>query len=95
MRREGRVLRSLIACRDNPCALNHEDHSSLRGARSVQDALWDGEALSWVKFNCTVLQVNDEVSIHNVEEFILFIMLVPMELSLYNAEPYQRIIHPA
>src|SRR4051794_28952365 len=58
-------------------------------------SLWDDKSLSRRKLDRAVFKVNQQLTINNIKEFVLLLVVVPMILTLYNPEPDDRIIHLA
>ena len=59
----------------------------------MHNAFADGCALVGSEFNGAVLQINEESALEDEEEFVVVVVLVPVEFSLYNADPYDRAVH--
>ena len=47
------------------------------------------------EFNTAVLEVNIKFSLHDVKELVVVVVLVPVVLSLHDAETNDRLIHLA
>jgi hypothetical protein len=72
---------------------DHENDGTRRSTRTVHNTLGYDESLSWSKFDGLTLQINDEVSVEDEEEFIVAIVLVPVVLALQYAKPNDGIVH--
>lgn len=59
------------------------------------DTLWHHKTLTWVHFDGHVLEVYKQLPIYHIEELILFVMLMPMELSMYHSNTDYTIIYHA
>src|SRR5205807_7896855 len=77
-----------IAGRFDPGPLDHKDHGALRRAGPMHHALRDGHGLARRELDPPTLQLDDEPSLHHVEELVLPVVLVPVKLSLHHAEPH-------
>src|SRR5437867_3526270 len=76
-------------------SLDHQNYGSLRRASPVPHTSGNRECLPRVQLNRPVLQVDQELSLDHVEEFIFLFVLMPMELALDNAQTDHAITHPA
>lgn len=76
-------------------SLDHENHSPLRSARPVHHPFRNGEPLPRPELDRPALQVDHQTALHHVEELVFPIVLVPVELSLHDAEPYDAVVHTA
>ncbi len=86
---------SSVTRRDNRSILDHEDYGSPRGARPVHHALGNYEALSRREFDRSILQIDQESALYNIEEFIVSVVLVPVILAFHNPQPDHGLIHLA
>ena len=59
----------------------------------MQDALGDDEALLWQKLDGAALEVDQKLAVDHVKEFVLGIVLVPVEFALHDGEAHDRIVH--
>ncbi len=84
-----------IASRLDPGSFDHENHGSLRGPCPMHYTFRDCKSLPRCKLDRPVFQINDETPLHHIEELVFLIVLVPVELSLHDAEPDDAIIHLA
>jgi len=53
----------------------------------------DSKSLPRHELNRPAFQVNVETPLHYIEELIFLVVLVPVELSLHDAEPHNAVIH--
>jgi hypothetical protein len=51
------------------------------------DTLRHHKSLSGIKLNGSAFQVDDESAFNDVKEFVFIVVLVPVILTLHNAEP--------
>ena len=86
--------RSGIAGRNDRGCFNHQIFA-FGGARAMDDALRDNEALLLSKFDASALKVDDEATFKNKEKLVVVIVFVPMIFPLHDAEANYRIIHSA
>ena len=66
---------------------DHQNYRALVRSRPVYYALRDHESLSRFKLHGPPLEVDQQLSLDHIKEFIVLIVLVPMILALNNAEP--------
>src|SRR5574342_137388 len=81
-----------ISGRDDPGPLDHEDHGPLRGARPMHHPLRHGDPLPRQQLDRPAFQVDHEAPLDDIEALVLRVVLVPVELSLYDAEPHHAVI---
>ena len=67
--------------------LNHEYHRLFGRSRAVHNTFGHYETLSRSQINAPAFQIDNEMSVENEKEFIFFLMLMPMILTLHDAEP--------
>ena len=58
----------------------------------MQDTLWHSKPLLRTELDSSALEIDYELSFHDIKEFILIVMLMPMELTLQDAKPDNTII---
>jgi hypothetical protein len=92
---ETTIVRESVSGRNDSCVLDHEDHGSFRRARAVHHLLRNDEPLSGCKFDDPVGKVDQQFSFQHVKELIVFLVLVPVILSLEDAKTNDRIVHLA
>jgi len=51
-------------------------------------ALRDHEALPWAEVYCPIFQVDEEATLDHVEELIFLVVLMPMVLTLHDAQAH-------
>ena len=61
----------------------------------MNDALWNRVSTVTLQCHRRPLQIDQKLSVEHEEEFIPFIMFVPMELALQYPQAHNGIIHPA
>ena len=61
----------------------------------MHHSLWNDESLSRRNFDGAVLKVNQQLALHNIKKLVVFIVLMPVILSLYDAEADHRVIYLA
>jgi hypothetical protein len=84
--------RSGIA-RGNDCrSLNHQDDRSFRGTRAMDDSLWYDKSLLPVELNAPILEVHDKAAVEDKEELVIVVVLVPVILTLQDAQPNDRVV---
>src|SRR5690242_6110439 len=88
-------LRSLVASRYDPGPLDHENHGSLWSPRPMQHTFWDAKPLSRCELDRSALQLDHKTALNHIEELVFVVVLVPVELSLHDAEPHDTVIHSA
>src|SRR5438876_12436418 len=71
---------------------DHEDDGSIRGPSSMHDALGNHEALSLLQVDRLVFQIDDEVAIEHEEKLVVVVVLVPMVLTLHDAQTDNGIV---
>src|SRR6266850_605745 len=88
-------LRSLVASRYDPGPLNHENHGSLWSPRPMQHTFWDRKRLPRRELDRSAIQLNHKTALHHIEELVFVVVLMPVKLSLHDAEPHDTVIHSA
>src|SRR3954447_11536026 len=78
---------------DDAGVLNHQDNGPLRRAGSMHDLARDDEALACLQLDAAVFEVNEECPLDRVEEFVVFLVLVPVVLALEYAHAHHRAVH--
>ena len=73
--------------------LYHEHHGLLISPCPVSDPPWDREALPWHKLESLVLKVEEKFPTHNIEEFILIIMVMPVKFPFKYPKSDERFVH--
>ena len=58
----------------------------------MQDSLGDHEALSRSKFHGSILQVDQELTLDHIEEFIVSVVFVPVIFAFYNPQPHHGLV---
>jgi hypothetical protein len=61
----------------------------------MHDSLGNDETLPGVEFDGTVFKIDEQMALDYVEEFVVHIMLVPVILTLHNAQANNRIVNLA
>jgi hypothetical protein len=82
-----------IAGRYDSSVFDHQHDGSLQGARTVNRSLWNDKSLSRREFNRVVFKVDQQLSLYDIKEFVIVVVLVPVILSLHNTETNHRIIY--
>ena len=78
----------------NDCGcFNHKDYCAFRGTRAMNDTLWHNKALLLSKLDTSILEINDETTVEDKEEFVVIVVLVPVVFALHDAEANDRIVH--
>jgi len=54
-----------------------------------------GEALARTERDGAPVQVDLKAAIDDIEELVLFVVLVPVELALHDTKSYNAVVHPA
>src|SRR5271156_4598642 len=67
----------------------------MRRAGAMDHSLGNDKSLSWIELYRSVLQVNEQTAVDDVEELIIGIMLVPVILTFEDAKPNHGVIHLA
>ena len=84
----------MIPDRDDTGLLNHQDRAADRDHRSVQHARRNGKRLSGTEINAlSAVELDSEQPVQDEEELVLLVVLVPVELALHHAEPYENVAH--
>src|SRR5438445_380871 len=87
--------RGSVARRDDPRALDHKNHAPLGGPRPMHHALRDRKPLSRCELDGPAFEINHETPLHDIEELVFLVVLVPVELALQHAEPHDAVVHAA
>jgi len=61
----------------------------------MQDAPGNDETLPRPEIHGAILEINQKAPLHNEEEFVLGVMLVPVILAVHDAETDHGVVHPA
>lgn len=88
-------MKGLIAGWLDPRSLDHQNDGSLVSPCSMQYALRNGESLPWRELYTPAIQIDQKASFNNVEKLIFIVVLVPVKLTLQNAEPHNAIVYSA
>ncbi len=59
------------------------------------DFAGNSDPLIWAKFDRLILKIDEEPPVHNEEEFVLVLMVVPVEFTLYDTDTNHAVIHLA
>jgi hypothetical protein len=85
-----------IAGRLDRSAFDHQHGRALWRPRFVHYAFWYRESVVWPEFDSQApFQIDKETAMNNVEEFILAVVLVPVEFAFYDTQPDDAVIDPA
>src|ERR1700730_18304368 len=84
--------RSSVPSRDYPRPLHHQNDRPLRRASAVDDALRNYESLALAKLHGAPLQIDQKLSLDDVEKLVEVVVLVPVILSLHHTEPHDRVV---
>src|SRR5690349_4634370 len=66
---------ALVSSWHNSRIFKHQNNGPLWRSRSVHDSLRYHESLPWSKFNPAVLQIDEQLALDYVEEFVVVVML--------------------
>ena len=58
----------------------------------MDDSLWYYKALLVMQLNASILEVYDEATFEDKKELVIVVMLVPMVLTLQDAEANNRVV---
>jgi len=61
----------------------------------MHHTLGNGEALPGTKQNGPPVKIDLKATIHDIEELVLVVVLVPVKLTLHDAESYYAIVYAA
>lgn len=61
----------------------------------MHDTFRNQKALAGCELHFATLEINEQVTLHDIEEFIFIVVLVPVELTLDNAQSNNRIVYLA
>jgi hypothetical protein len=78
---------TLIACRNNVRALDHQNHRSFRRACTMAHAFRHDEALSRRKIDYAIFEIDQEMSVEDEKEFIDVFVFVPVIFTLNDRHP--------
>jgi hypothetical protein len=67
----------------------------MRRAGAMDDSLGNDKSLSWLERDGLVLKVNQQLTVDDVEELIVGIVLVPVILTFKDAKPNHGFIYLA
>jgi len=84
-----------VPCRGYGASFDHQHDRTLWSSRSVNYSLWHCETLLWGQFHRSILQIDEQPTFNDVEEFILVVMLVPVKLAFDDAKPHYTVIYLA
>ena len=68
---------------------------TLRRPRAVHHALGHDKPLARRELHAAALKVDDELPVHDVEEFVEVMVAVPVVLALHDPQPHDRIVDAA
>ena len=94
------------SCGADGVGFDHEHYGALRGARAVHDAFGNDDSLARAEVDGTGIvfcgggvlgidEVDEQTAFDDVEEFVLPLMVVPVIVSLHDAEANDGIIYVA
>ena len=89
------VFGLLVSFRNDRSCFDHQDDRAVGGTGAVNDAFRHDEAFSRLKIDRLVFEINDEVAVQDEEELIIVVVLVPVILTLQDAEANHRVVDPA
>src|SRR5262249_17209784 len=84
-----------VAGRHDRRRLDHENNGLLGGACAVDHAFRDYEALLGGKRDRAALAIDDDATAEHEKEVVVVIVLMPMILTVHDAEAYNGIVHLA
>jgi len=58
-------------------------------------SLWNNKSLARRKLDRAVLKINQQLTLYNIKKLIVFIVLMPVVLSVYDPEADHRFIYLA
>ncbi len=61
----------------------------------MQHTFWDSKPQPRCELDRSALQLNHKTALHHIEELIFVVVLMPVELSLHDAEPHDTVIYSA
>ncbi len=56
-------------------------------------SLWNNKSLARRKLDRAVLKINQQLTLYNIKKLIVFIVLMPVVLSVYDPEADYRVIY--
>jgi len=56
-------------------------------------SLWNNKSLARRKLDRAVLKINQQLTLYNIKKLIVFIVLMPVVLSVYDPEADHRVIY--
>ena len=59
----------------------------------MNDAFGHNKALLLSKLDTSILEINDETTVKDKEEFVVIVVFVPVVFALHDAEANDRIVH--
>jgi len=59
----------------------------------MHHSLWNDKSLSRRKLNRAVFDINQQFTIYKIEKLFVFVVLMPVVLSLYDPEADHRVIY--
>src|SRR5581483_8559786 len=73
--------------------LHHQDHGAGRRTGLVRRSPWDRECLMRPERYPLILELDHQLAFEHEEELIFVIVLVPVEVTLDDAQPDNRLVH--
>jgi hypothetical protein len=61
----------------------------------MHHSLWNDKSLSRRKLDRAVFKINQQLSINHIKKLIVFVVFMPVVLSLYDPEADHRVIYLA
>jgi hypothetical protein len=61
----------------------------------MHHSLWNDKSLSRRKLDRAVFEINQQLTLYNIKKLVVFVVLMPVILSLYDPEADHRVIYLA
>src|SRR5258708_15886943 len=84
---------SSIAGGNDRRGFDHKHDRTLGSAGAVDDPLGHDESLSRRELYGPAFEIDDEATVEHHEEFIVFVVLVPVVFTLQHAQPDDGVVH--
>ncbi len=86
---------TLIAGRDNVCALDHQDDRAFVSACAMAHTFRYDKTLPRREINYSIFKIDQEAPMEHEKEFIDVVMFMPVIFTLNYRHPDDRIVHLA
>src|SRR3954451_16050583 len=84
---------SSISCRNNSLVLDHQNGRALRSAGAMLGSLRNHKSLTRRKRHSAIFEINEQLALNDIKEFIVLLVLMPVILALDDAEANHRVVH--